>query len=154
MTWPGKSLTKRQGAGGGCKRFAIGFMTTCALGTSMPARPKVPMKFTRRGLESVGISPRQAITLCRCLNIPARYAAGYLGDIGIPPQPSPMDFSSWFEVYLDHKWYTNEARHNVPRVGRILMVRGRDAVDTALTTSFQPINLVDFRVWTDEVSEV
>ena len=95
-----------------------------------------------------------AITLCRCLNIPARYAAGYLGDIGIPPQPEPMDFSSWFEVYLDHRWYTFDARHNVPRVGRILMVRGRDAVDTALTTSFQPINLVKFKVWSDEVSQV
>ena len=95
-----------------------------------------------------------AVTLCRCLNIPARYAAGYLGDIDIPPQSSPMDFSSWFEVYLDHQWYTFDARYNVPRVGRILMVRGRDAVDTALTTSFQPINLVKFTVWTDEVSEV
>ncbi len=96
-----------------------------------------------------------AITLCRCLNIPARYAAGYLGDIGVPPQPSPMDFSSWFEVYLDHKWYTFDARHNIPRVGRILMVRGRDAVDTALTTSFsiQPINLLEFTVCSDEVSD-
>ena len=65
-----------------------------------------------------------------------------------------MDFSSWFEVYLDHQWYTFDARYNVPRVGRILMVRGRDAVDTAMTTSFQPINLVKFTVWTDEVSEV
>ncbi len=95
-----------------------------------------------------------AITFCRCLNIPARYVAGYLGDIDIPPQPSPMDFSSWFEVYLNHRWYTFDARHNVPRVGRILMVRGRDAVDTALTTSFESINLVKFAVWTDEVSEV
>ncbi len=97
-----------------------------------------------------------AITLCRCLNIPARYAAGYLGDIGIPPQSSPMDFSSWFEVYLDHQWYTFDARYNVPRIGRILMVRGRDAVDTALTTFFssEQINLVEFTVWTDEVAEV
>ncbi len=102
-----------------------------------------------------------AITFCRCLNIPARYAAGYLGDFDIPPQPLPMDFSSWFEVYLKHQWYTFDARHNEPRVGRILMVRGRDAVDTALTTSFEPINtsfepinLVKFAVWTDEVSEV
>ncbi len=93
-----------------------------------------------------------AITFCRCLNIPARYAAGYLGDIGVPPSPLPMDFSSWFEAYLDHQWYTFDARHNVPRVGRILMTRGRDAVDTALTTSFKPVNLVKFRVWTDEVS--
>ena len=102
-----------------------------------------------------------AITFCRCLNIPARYAAGYLGDFDIPPQPLPMDFSSWFEVYLDHRWYSFDARHNFPRVGRILMVRGRDAVDTALTTSFESINklfktinLVKFAVWTDEVSEL
>ncbi|MDJ0590654.1 MAG: transglutaminase family protein [Pleurocapsa sp. MO_226.B13] len=95
-----------------------------------------------------------AITFCRCLNIPARYAAGYLGDIGIPPQTLPMDFSSWFEVYLDRRWYTFDARYNIPRMGRILMVRGRDAVDTAFTTSFEPINLVEFTVWTDEISEV
>ncbi len=61
-----------------------------------------------------------AVTFCRCLNIPARYAAGYLGDIGIPPQPLPMDFSSWFEAYLDHRWYTFDARHNFPRVGPVL----------------------------------
>jgi transglutaminase-like putative cysteine protease len=80
--------------------------------------------------------------------------AGYLGDIDIPPQPSPMDFSSWFEAYLDNQWYTFDARYNVPRVGRLLMSRGRDAVDTALTTSFQPINLVKFTVWTDEIPEL
>jgi transglutaminase-like putative cysteine protease len=95
-----------------------------------------------------------AITFCRGLNIPARYAAGYLGEFDIPPQPLPMDFSSWFEVYLDHRWYTFDARHNVPRVGRILMTRGRDAVDTALTTAFKPVNLVNFKVWSDQVSEV
>ncbi len=95
-----------------------------------------------------------AVTFCRCLNIPARYAAGYLGEIGIPPQPLPMDFSSWFEAYLDHRWYTFDARHNVPRLGRVLMARGRDAVDTALTTSFKPVNLAKFTVWTDEVPEV
>ena len=95
-----------------------------------------------------------AVTFCRCLNIPARYAAGYLGDIGIPPQPLPMDFSSWFEAYLDYQWYTFDARHNVPRLGRILMSRGRDAVDTALTTSFKPVNLLKLTVWSDEVPQV
>ena len=95
-----------------------------------------------------------AITFCRCLNIPARYVAGYLGDIGVPPQPLPMDFSSWFEAYLDHRWYTFDARHNVPRLGRVLMARGRDAVDTALTTAFKPVNLVKFTVWSDQVPEV
>jgi transglutaminase-like putative cysteine protease len=94
-----------------------------------------------------------AITFCRCLNIPARYATGYLGDIGIPPAPFPMDFSAWFEVFLDGRWYTFGARHNMPRIGRVLMARGRDAVDVALTTSFGPTQLVKFTVWTDEVPE-
>jgi transglutaminase-like putative cysteine protease len=92
-----------------------------------------------------------AITLCRALNIPARYATGYLGDIGVPASPSPMDFSAWFEVYLGHRWHTFDARHNMPRIGRILMAYGRDAADTALTTSFGPARLDLFRVWTDEL---
>ncbi len=92
-----------------------------------------------------------AITLCRCMNIPARYATGYLGDIGVPPSPSPMDFSAWFEVYLGGRWWTFDARHNVPRIGRVLMARGRDAVDAALTTSFGPTFLAKFEVWTDEM---
>jgi transglutaminase-like putative cysteine protease len=94
-----------------------------------------------------------ALTFCRCLNIPARYATGYLGDIGIPPQPCPMDFSGWFEAYLDGRWYTFDARHNVPRIGRVLMARGRDAADVALTTSFGTTRLETFTVWTDEVSD-
>jgi transglutaminase-like putative cysteine protease len=94
-----------------------------------------------------------ALTFCRCLNIPARYVTGYLGDIGVPPQPHPMDFSGWFEAYLDGRWYTFDARHNVPRIGRILMAHGRDAVDVALTTSFGTTRLEQFTVWTDEVSE-
>jgi transglutaminase-like putative cysteine protease len=94
-----------------------------------------------------------AITLCRALNIPARYATGYLGDIGVPLAPFPMDFSAWFEVYLDGRWHTFDARHNVPRIGRVLMARGRDAVDVALTTSFGPTRLERFLVWTDEVPE-
>jgi transglutaminase-like putative cysteine protease len=95
-----------------------------------------------------------ALTFCRCLNIPARYASGYLGDIGISPQPLPMDFSAWFEVYLDHQWYTFDARHNTPRIGRILMTRGLDAVDAALTTSFGQVNLTKFKVWTSDVSHL
>lgn len=93
-----------------------------------------------------------AIALCRCLHIPARYATGYLGDIGIPAQPIPMDFHAWFEVFLGGKWHTFDARHNTPRMGRILMARGRDATDVALTTSFGTANLVGFKVWTDEIS--
>jgi len=92
-----------------------------------------------------------AITFCRCLNIPARYATGYLGDIGVPPLPDPMDFSAWFEVYLDNRWWTFDARHNQRRIGRVLMARGRDAVDVALTTSFGPTTLERFLVVTDEV---
>jgi len=92
-----------------------------------------------------------AITLCRCLCIPARYATGYLGDIGVPPVPFPMDFSGWFEVYLGGQWYTFDARHNVPRIGRVLMARGRDAADVAMTTSFGRNTLQRFTVWTNEV---
>jgi len=77
-----------------------------------------------------------AVTLCRCMNIPARYVTGYLGDIGVPPEPSPMDFSGWHQVYLSGKWYTFDARHNEPRIGRILMATGRDAADVALSTTF------------------
>jgi len=94
-----------------------------------------------------------AITLCRCMNIPARYCTGYLGDIGVPPEEAPMDFSAWFEVYLGDRWYTFDARHNIPRIGRILIARGRDATDVAITTSFGVCNLVGFEVVTDEVAE-
>ena len=92
-----------------------------------------------------------AITLCRCMNIPARYCTGYLGDIGVPPDPAPMDFSAWFEAYLGGQWHTFDARHNHPRIGRILMARGRDATDVAMVTSFGPCTLASFKVVTDEV---
>jgi transglutaminase-like putative cysteine protease len=85
------------------------------------------------------------------MNIPARYCTGYLGDIGVPADPNPMDFSAWFEAFLDGRWYTFDARHNIPRIGRILMARGRDATDVALSTSFGPSKLVGFKVFTDEV---
>jgi transglutaminase-like putative cysteine protease len=94
-----------------------------------------------------------AITLCRCMNIPARYCTGYLGDIGVPVSPDPMDFSAWFEAYLGGRWYTFDARHNTPRIGRILMARGRDATDVAISTSFGPNKLVKFTVVTEEVPE-
>lgn len=92
-----------------------------------------------------------AITLCRCMNIPARYCTGYLGDIGVPKDPNPMDFSAWFQVYLGGCWHTVDARHNTPRIGRILMATGRDAIDVALTTNFGPAELVRFEVITDEI---
>ena len=94
-----------------------------------------------------------AVTLCRCMNIPARYCTGYLGDIGVPPDPAPMDFSAWFEVYLSGSWYTFDARHNRPRIGRILMARGRDAADVPLSNSFGATTLTQFQVHTDEVVE-
>jgi transglutaminase-like putative cysteine protease len=94
-----------------------------------------------------------AVTLCRCLNIPARYCAGYLGDIRVPAVPDPMDFSAWFEVYLGDQWHTFDARHNVPRVGRVLMARGRDAADVALLTSFGSNRLERFAVWCNEVGD-
>jgi len=95
-----------------------------------------------------------AVTFCRCMNIPARYCTGYLGDIGVPPDPAPMDFSAWFEVYLGDRWYTFDARHNHPRIGRILMGRGRDATDVAIVTSFGPCTMSGFKVITDEVKEL
>ncbi|CAN7749725.1 transglutaminase-like domain-containing protein [Mesorhizobium caraganae] len=91
-----------------------------------------------------------AITLCRCMNIPARYVNGYLGDIGVPVDPAPMDFSAWMEVYLDGKWYTFDPRHNTPRIGRVVIARGRDATDVPLLHSFGPHRLSLFKVWTYE----
>jgi transglutaminase-like putative cysteine protease len=91
-----------------------------------------------------------AIALCRCMNIPARYCAGYLGDIGIPPIEAPMDFSAWFEVWLGGAWRTFDARHNQPRIGRIQMAVGRDAADVAIATTFGPNELVGFTVVTEE----
>ncbi len=93
-----------------------------------------------------------AITFCRSLNIPARYCTGYLGDIGVPAAESPMDFSAWLEVYLGGAWYAFDARNNQPRIGRILMARGRDAADVAFTTTFGRNQLLSFKVWTDPVS--
>ena len=90
------------------------------------------------------------VALHRCLNIPARYVTGYLGDIGLPFNPAPMDFSAWHEVYLGGRWWSVDGRHNVPRIGRILMATGRDAVDVALTTQFGPATLTKFEVTTNE----
>ena len=92
-----------------------------------------------------------AITFCRCMNIPARYCTGYLGDIGVPPLEAPMDFSGWFEAYLGGSWYAFDARHNQPRIGRILIARGRDAADVAISTAFGAGVLESFRVWTDQI---
>ena len=94
-----------------------------------------------------------AITFCRCLNIPARYCTGYLGDMGTPPPWGVPDFAAWFEVYLGGAWHVFDARNNVPRIGRILLARGRDATDVAITTTFGSNFLSSFEVRTDEVPE-
>jgi transglutaminase-like putative cysteine protease len=94
-----------------------------------------------------------AVTLCRCMNIPARYCTGYLGDIGVPPPYGPMDFAAWMEVYLGGRWHTFDPRNNVPRIGRVLMARGRDASDVAIATTFGPNVLQSFTVVCEEVDE-
>lgn len=93
-----------------------------------------------------------AVTLCRCLNVPARYVNGHLGDIGVPVV-DPMDFSAWIEVFLEDRWYTFDPRNNKPRIGRIVVARGRDAADVPLINSFGPHVLKSFRVWTYEVPD-
>ncbi len=92
-----------------------------------------------------------AVALCRCMNIPARYCTGYLSDIGVPPPYSAMDFAGWFEAYLGGRWYTFDPRNNVPRQGRILIARGRDAADVAISSTFGANTLVSFAVQTDEM---
>lgn len=93
-----------------------------------------------------------AVSFLRALNIPTRYATGYLGDIGLPANPAPMDFSACFEVYLGGRWHLWDARHNTPRIGWVLLGRGRDAADCAITTSYGTANLRQFQVWTSEVN--
>jgi transglutaminase-like putative cysteine protease len=93
-----------------------------------------------------------AIALCRCMNIPARYCTGYLGDVGTEPPYGVMDMAAWFEAYIGERWYTFDARNNIPRIGRVLIARGRDACDVALTSTFGPNTLESFRVWTDVVA--
>lgn len=93
------------------------------------------------------------VAFCRCMNIPARYCTGYLGDIGVPPPHGPMDFAGWFEAYLDGHWYTFDPRNNIPRIGRVLIARGRDATDVAISNTFGPNTLTGFTVWTDAVPD-
>jgi transglutaminase-like putative cysteine protease len=113
-----------------------------------------PRRTASDGLrEGVGVCrdfAHLAVALCRAMNVPARYCTGYLGDIGVPPDPAPMDFSAWFEVFLNGKWYSFDARHNMPRIGRVVMARGRDAADVALSTAFGDAPLQRFEVTTYE----
>jgi transglutaminase-like putative cysteine protease len=118
----------------------------------MPANPAPPEAYHER----VGVCrdfAHLAVTLCRAMNIPARYCTGYLGDIGVPKDPAPMDFSAWFEAYIGGHWHTFDARHNKPRIGRVLIGRGRDASDIAISTVFGPSVLNSFNVFTEEVPE-
>ena len=92
-----------------------------------------------------------AIAFCRCMNIPARYCTGYLGDMGTEPPYGTMDFAGWFEAYLGDRWHTSDARNNTPRIGRVLIARGRDACDVALASTFGPNTLEVFRVWADVI---
>ena len=132
----------------------------CAARGSEKLRDYMKARATRSALEAyherVGVCrdyAHLAIAFCRCMNIPARYVNGYLGDIGVPFCPMPMDFSAWCEVMVGNRWYTFDARHNKPRIGRIVIARGRDATDVPLLHSFGPHGLSTFRVWTYEQEE-
>ncbi len=94
-----------------------------------------------------------AVAFCRCMNIPARYCTGYLSDLGTPPPFPPGDFAAWFEAWIGGRWHLFDPRNNVPRLGRVLMARGRDASDVAIATTFGPNTLQSFKVWTDEIPE-
>jgi transglutaminase-like putative cysteine protease len=94
-----------------------------------------------------------AIAFCRCMNIPARYCTGYLGDTGTLPPYGVPDLAAWMEVYLGGTWYIFDPRNNVPRIGRVLIARGRDAADVAIATTFGPNTLESFKIWTDEIAE-
>ena len=93
-----------------------------------------------------------AIAFCRCMNIPTRYCTGYLSDLGTLPPYGVGDFAAWFEAWIGGRWHTFDPRNNIPRVGRVLMARGRDASDVAIATTFGPNTLESFRVWTDEIA--
>jgi transglutaminase-like putative cysteine protease len=92
-----------------------------------------------------------AVAFCRCMNIPARYCTGYLSDIGVPASDAPMDFAAWFEAFVGGAWYTFDPRNNVPRIGRVLIARGRDAADVAIATTFGPNTLVHFSVQVEQL---
>ena len=125
--------------------------TTSPSATSMRAPTKTAWEAYNEGKGVCRDYAHLAIAFCRCMNIPARYCTGYLGDIGMPPPYGPMDFAGWFEAYLGGRWYTFDPRNNMPRIGRVLIARGRDAADVPITHTFGPNTLASFKVWTDEV---
>ena len=139
-------------AGGACRPSAISSISTSS--STISRRDRRGRAFEAFN-ERIGVCrdfAHLAVTLCRCLNIPARYINGHLGDIGVPVV-DPMDFSAWIEVFLAGRWWTFDPRNNMPRIGRIVVARGRDAADIPLINSFGPHVLKSFRVWTYEVSE-
>ena len=149
---PGACSARRRPAGSASRRSAISCISTFEFGYGLSSPTKTAFQVFQDRQGVCRDFAHLAVTLCRCMNIPARYCTGYLGDIGMPPPYAPMDFAAWFEAYLGDGWYTFDPRNNVPRIGRILIARGRDAADVALTTSFGPSTLESFKVWTDEIA--
>ena len=149
--WPGACSGRLSRAGGGFRRSATS-PTSASLSAIISRR--VTRTASEAYQEGQGVCrdyAHLAVAFCRALNIPARYCTGYLGDVGMEPPYPPGDFAAWFEVYLGGKWRTFDARNNEPRIGRVLIARGRDAADVPITTTFGPNTLAGFRVWTDEV---
>ena len=143
-----------QGDGIAFRPCAIGCTARSLSGTNSPVRCAqhwgcIPSASASAGIFSTLRSLSAGLSI-----FPARYATGYLGDIGVVLAPCPMDFSAWFEVYLGNRWWTFDARHNVRRIGRVLLATGRDATDCAITTSFGRARLTNFQVTTDEVQSV
>ena len=150
---PGSFSETRRRDGLACRRSSIGCIPQVTFGYHFARSTKTALDVS---VEKQGVCrdfQHLAITLCRAMHIPARYATGYLGDIRIPPVPCPMDFSAWFEVYLGGRWWTCDARHNTPRIGRVLMATGRDAADVAITTTFGLSWLRSFEVVSYEVED-
>ena len=144
---------KRRAARSGFRPFATTCISTSRSATRTPARRRRRGKRSARRRASAATTRISRVTFCRCMNIPARYCTGYLGDVGVPPPYGPMDFAAWFEAYVDGHWHTFDPRNNVPRIGRILIARGRDATDVAISNAFGPNTLVGFKVWVDEIGE-
>ena len=136
--------------GNRCERFALEPGETRIAYEARVLLPNPADVIAPTALETpVAMLRSLAITFCRALNIPARYVFGYLPDD--VPQSEPIDFAAWFEAYLDGRWHTFDARNNTPRVGRVVVGRGRDATDVALITSFGPLTLTGFEVRTDRI---
>jgi hypothetical protein len=140
----------RPRAGRACRQSAIS-STRISNSTTWPRVQPDRLRGVPRANRRCRDFAHLAVALCRCMNIPTRYCTGYLSDIGVPPPHSDMDFAGWFEAYLDGSWHTFDPRNNEPRIGRVLVGRGRDAVDVPLSNAFGENTLVGFKVWMDEV---